>query len=132
MFLEHLTLPLGDLLLLKLQIPKLTVTDIQDICALLITASATDKAMYSMLERVIEVTTRSWRWWRAVSISGEILLGPTLVKNCNISESEAAVIRDEIDMICKRVGFAKKTWRWHLRSLFGDVLPWQETVETLA
>lgn len=129
--LERPTLPAADLLLTKLQIPELTRSDFIDMIALIYAVplgDADDRGIN--LHRIVDVTSRSWRWYKSVTVSLLAMDRELSASLCDLSESDRGVTRSRLRLIEKRILGARKTWWWKARSLIGEVLPWHDRVET--
>lgn len=122
------TLPAADLLLSKLQIRNLTPSDLIDMIALL-HAVPIDSADGIEVQRIVEITSRSWRWYKSVMVSFPAINRALAEPICNISKSDRDLVGSRLRLLESRIFSAPKTIWWKVRSFFGEMLPWYDSVE---
>lgn len=123
--LEPLTLPLSDLLLTKLQIVQLTGRDLADLAALFMDHPLGAGGIDT--ERVIEVCSADWGWWRTVTINLEKVRSELSSGIDGLGPAEDAVRR--VEELAGLLETSAKTTAWKLRSLVGDRLQWYDEPE---
>ena len=122
-------LSLPDLLLLKLQIDARTTADWIDTCAILCAHPDIDRdEAAEQMARVIELCSRSWRWYAACRKAlrgllddgmGQVLLTPL----------EQSLVEGRAETLLRRIEDHPKSLAWWLRSIVGDSLTWIDRVE---
>jgi hypothetical protein len=121
---DHVTLPLAELLLTKLQVADLTDKDIRDCLALLLDHELTANDSGINVTRLCEVTSNDWGWWRTVTEN----LGKVKAHSGDVGlqadRADAAVAR--IDGLLARLETAPKGLRWKARARVGDRVPWRQ------
>jgi hypothetical protein len=118
------TLSPADLLLTKLQVVEVNERDLKDVCALLadqpIAADGID------LERVLEVLTADWGWWRTCTATLDAVTGyATALDGFDARER---VLRSAQE-VRARIDAAPKSVRWKLRAIVGERVRWYELPE---
>lgn len=124
---DRRTLPLADLLLSKVQIVELTLRDRQDLLALLADHPlAPSDADGISLARIEAVCGASWGWWRTTTGTLE-----RLPETSDATAGDARVDRALARARELRDGLRDipRSWRWRLRSVAGERLPWHEAPE---
>lgn len=125
------TLPAADLLLSKLQIPELTSADLIDVMALIhaLAIGNSDKREINIV-RLIEITSKSWRWYKSVTVSLHFIkqaIDDTTV--CQLPNTIRDRVSSQLNVIENAILSSKKTTSWKLRALIGEAVPWKNRVE---
>ena len=131
---DHLTLPLADLVLTKLQIVRVNRKDLIDVMTLMHGYPLTPGDERGInVDRIVSVTRDDWGWWRTVRgnlVKGlEILglerpLGPE-----PLSPESHARIADGLNGLLRAIDVAPKSLRWKLRARVGERVRWYEEPE---
>jgi hypothetical protein len=124
--LEARTLPLADLLLTKLQVVEVNERDLKDAAALLADHELGPDGID--IERVLEVLTSDWGWWRTATATldhvaryaGDLDGFPS-----------AALVVQRATALRERVDAAPKSRRWRLRAMVGERKRWYELPEEI-
>jgi hypothetical protein len=131
------TLPLAELLLSKLQVRRINRKDVLDALVMLGdhplgrgdgTVDAADEGAMINLDRIIELTSNDWGWWRTVSGSLDTIRD---VLASGIEDDELATGRprrfdlaSQIAQLREAIDAAPKSVRWRLRAKVGDRVAW--------
>jgi hypothetical protein len=118
------TLPLADLLLMKLQIVETNDKDFRDMCALLCDQPLADHDDDAInVDYMCELAARDWGLWRTVTMVAGRLgeYAPTLG-----DERLAAIVREKVTTLLMRLDDVPKSRGWRLRARVGDRVRWYE------
>jgi hypothetical protein len=118
------TLPLADLLLMKLQVVETNDKDFRDMCSLLCDQPLADHDDGAInVAYLCELAARDWGLWRTITMVvgrlGEY--APTLG-----DERLAAIVREKVAELQMRLEDVPKTRGWRLRARVGDRVRWYE------
>jgi hypothetical protein len=128
---EPLTIPLAELLLTKLQIFQLNERDQRDIYNLTYHHPVSDAGGSGIeADYIAELCSKDWGLWRTTRATIEQCQAN--LEHYAMPEEAAALIRERLDHLWKRVDAAPKTTRWRLRSRVGDRVKWYEQPEETA
>lgn len=128
--LDKPTLPAADLLLSKLQIRELTAADVIDVVGLLYSVPLGDDPSHELeVGRLIQITTLSWRWYKAVQSAFTVIATTLKTPLCGLDPSARALVGSRITLIEHEIARAPKGFLWKARAKFGDMLPWYDNVE---
>jgi hypothetical protein len=118
------TLPLADLLLLKLQIVEATEKDDVDALALFADHPVGPDGIDG--QYLAGLLAKDWGWWRTATRSLERLLGvaATLPDSAVRQEVESRIRR-----LLAQIEAAPKTRRWRIRARVGERVQWYELPE---
>jgi hypothetical protein len=126
--LRPVTLPLAELLLMKLQIFELNEKDQRDILNLLSHHAITDHDVDAINGAyVAKLCAEDWGLWRTSMLN--------LERSTAVAKSNAYGLRDpsiasaRIDQLVERMDGMEKSRRWRLRQRVGDRMRWYEEVE---
>ncbi len=129
---EHLTLPLAELLLGKLQIVRINEKDLIDAIMLLRehpVGPGDDETINA--EVLTGLTSRDWGMWRTVT--GNLsLVKEFLPKYPQLTEEDRRVVAERLDDLHWRIDETPKSISWKLRARLGNRVKWYEDVEELA
>jgi hypothetical protein len=124
------TLPLADLLLMKLQVVETNEKDLRDMAALLVDQPLADHDDGAInVAYLCELAGRDWGLWRTITmVAGRLdAHAPSL----GDEEIESAV-REKVAELQSRLEAAPKTRGWRLRARLGDRVRWYELPEEVA
>jgi hypothetical protein len=124
------TVPLGDLLLTKLQVVELNYKDLVDIYNLLYghQTSVEEPEGHSIdLERVGRLCASDWGLWRTVASNLDRLVASEHWESIGVHER--ATIAQRLTHLRTAIARAPKSLRWRLRSRVGDRVQWYEEPE---
>lgn len=128
--LESLTLPLAELLMMKLQIVELNTKDQTDIFALLLCADVGDHDRGVLNGRYIaKLCAADWGLWRTVTLNLERTHRALAGLGTGGSH---VVIRDKVARLEAMIEETPKTRRWRLRAKVGERVRWYEEPEEVA
>ena len=122
------TIPLGDLLLTKLQIFAINEKDQRDILNLLyghkLTESDTDgiNAAY-----IAQRCTSDWGLWRTATFNIE--RARTAIPRFDLQPHDEAIVISRLDDLRKRIDAEPKSTKWKLRARVGERVQWYEEPE---
>lgn len=124
---DRLTLPLADLVLSKLQIVDLTPRDRQDLIALLADHPlAGDDAGGISTARIEAICGASWGWWRtAVGTLRAVTQHDARLPD----DPTVALALDRARQLLDVVRAVPRSWRWRVRAVAGERLPWHDDPE---
>lgn len=131
------TIPLAELLLSKLQIRRINRKDVLDALVMLGdhplghgdgSANTAEETALINLDRIVELTSTDWGWWRTVSGSLETIKG---FLDAGVEDSEIDTGRprrfdlaSQLALLGQAIDDAPKTTRWKLRARVGDRVTW--------
>jgi hypothetical protein len=138
------TLPLAELLLSKLQIHKLNRKDVLDVLVMLGdhpvgsgdgSVNAADAGAVINLDRIVDLTSNDWGWWRTVTGSLDSVAG---FLDAGVADEELATGRErrfdprtQIADLRRAIDDAPKSTRWKLRARVGDRVTWYAEPEEM-
>jgi hypothetical protein len=125
------TLPLAELLLMKLQIVELNSKDQNDVMALLTCAQVADHDDQTVNGRyVAELCRNDWGLWRTITMNLVRMREATMARPTP-SAMEARICR-QLAELESMVEQAPKTRKWRLRAKVGERVRWYEQPEEVA
>jgi hypothetical protein len=125
---EHITVPLAELLLTKLQVVQLNEKDLRDILALFAhhdVAEADGDTINAAL--VAKLLADDWGLWRTSKMNVE--RAREGVAGYGLDEATQAAIVDRLDRLWTRIEAEPKSRGWRLRDRIGDRKRWYEEPE---
>ena len=124
----ELTVPLTDLLLMKLQVVELNDKDLRDLLAILADHPVdTGGPDVIDVERIRDLTRNDWGFEH--TIRGTLDHLRRVVERYGLPESAEATIQQRIDALAAALASAPKTIGWRLRAQVGERLRWFELPE---
>ncbi|MBU7018116.1 MAG: hypothetical protein HXS44_11460 [Theionarchaea archaeon] len=126
---EKYTLPLSDLLLMKLQICKINEKDVRDIITMLkdSTLGEEDAAAIINVEYIAEKCSDDWGLYESVLENVKTVV--SLLDQYSLESEEKAIVKNRLKELMKRLLNHEKTAKWMLRSAVGTHMKWCESVE---
>jgi hypothetical protein len=121
------TIPLGDLLLTKLQIFAINEKDQRDILNLLHGHKLTANEDGINVDYVAELCAADWGLWRTATMNIERTRGT--VTRFELAPHDEAVVVSRLDDLRKRIDAEPKSTKWKLRARVGERVQWYETPE---
>jgi len=121
------TLPLGDLLLTKLQIFAINEKDQRDIFNLLHGHKLTDDDEGINVAYIAKICAGDWGLWRTTTMNIERARGAT--QRFQLAPQDEAVVLSRLDDLRKRIDAEPKSRRWKLRARVGERVQWYEDPE---
>lgn len=122
--------PPSDLLLSKLQIVNTTQKDQHDMIALLSDHDVVDGGSEGIaLDRITEVCSGDWGWWRTVTT-----VAATTLDVARRLADEGVIGRlahQRLSRVAEAIEAAPKSRKWKLRARVGDRVRWYEEPEAL-
>lgn len=118
---EHETLPLADLLLLKLQVVETTERDFKDAIALLLDHPLDSGGIDP--DRIAEILNEDWGWWRTATM---VLERTQEFARELEGLDRAEEVRAKVRALLELVEAAPKSRKWKLRARLGDRVRWYE------
>jgi hypothetical protein len=126
--LQPMTLPLAELLLMKLQIFELNEKDQRDIVNLLTCHPIEDHDAHAINGAYIaSLCGQDWGLWRTCSLNLERTESALTANTYNLSEPQTPQAR--VADLVQRLAAADKSRKWRLRDRVGDRVRWYEEVE---
>lgn len=123
---DSLTIPLADLMLMKLQIYETNDKDYLDIIALLVDQPFTDEDRGLDVRRLTEVLGGDWGWWRTCTeVAGRAAAFARGLPDQTIAERVEAHVAE----LNRLLEDAPKSRRWKLRARVGERVRWYELPE---
>jgi hypothetical protein len=125
---EDLTVPLTDLLLMKLQVVQLNDKDVRDALAIL-ADHPVDQDGPDVIDvgRIRELTSNDWGFEHTIRKTLDHLRGAVI--NYGLSEAAVATLSGRIDALVAALDSAPKSLRWKLRAQVGERVRWYELPE---
>ena len=122
------TIPLGDLLLTKLQIFALNEKDQRDILNLLHAHKLTDHDADGVNTSYIAgLCAADWGLWRTVTMNVERVRGA--VQRFELAPHDEEIVVSRLDDLRKRIDAEPKSTKWKLRARVGERVQWYEEPE---
>ena len=115
------TIPPSDLLLTKLQICKMTESDVKDVFALLTDLSLGDRDDESTIDltRIVQILSDDWGFYTTVTDN----------INSLIQTNPEGEIAEKLRKILQAVESAPKTLKWKMRAKVGRKVKWYQEPE---
>jgi hypothetical protein len=126
---EKYTLPLSDLLLMKLQICKINEKDVQDILTMVkdCELGETDVIDVINVEYIAEKCSDDWGLYESVLENLKIVVD--LLTQFDLTDTERAMVKKRLKNLTNRLITHEKTAKWKVRSVVGKHMAWCEIVE---
>lgn len=126
---EKYTLPLSDLVLMKLQICKINEKDIKDIITMVkdCDIGEEDSPHTINVEYIAEKCADDWGLYESVLENLETVV--TFLPQYTLTEKEEATVGKRLKELTRRLINHEKTAKWKLRSVVGKHVRWCESVE---
>jgi len=118
------TVPMAELLLMKLQIVELNEKDVRDAVALFHGHELTDDDTGINQARVAELCADDWGLWRTITHNLE-----TVRQHVPNYEVERDAIHDRLTRLLERIEAEPKSRAWRLRAKVGERKRWYELPE---
>jgi hypothetical protein len=125
---DHLTVPLAELLLTKMQVVELNEKDQRDIVALLAdhdVGPSDDNTINS--DFIARLLAGDWGLWRTTKLNVERIR--QAIPQYDIGADAQATVRDRIDRLWQRIEAEPKSGKWKMRDRIGDRKRWYEQPE---
>jgi hypothetical protein len=127
--LDPISIPLGELLLTKLQIAELNEKDVRDTLALLHDHPLADADGETLnAGRVAVLCAGDWGLWR--TITGNLVACRAFADTYDVPER--AALDERIDALLERIETEPKTRAWRLRARIGERKRWYDLPEEVA
>jgi hypothetical protein len=120
------TLPLADLLLMKLQIVETNHKDMVDILALLVDQTFTEDDSGIDLSYIARLTSGDWGLWRTVTEGAKHVVAFASELG---SFEHAAMVQERVRFFLQGLQQCPKSTAWKLRAKIGDRVRWYELPE---
>jgi len=123
---DDVTLPIADLLLMKLQIFETNAKDMLDITALFVDQELTDDDAGINMPYIEQLTRSDWGLWKTITMVAE--------KTDHFSTSvrgltHGSVVHARIVDFLERLQASEKSRRWKIRARIGEKVRWYELPE---
>jgi hypothetical protein len=120
------TLPLADLLLMKLQVVETNEKDLLDTLAVLLDHPFTDGDEGISLSRINALTGSDWGWWRTTAMVIE--RADAFARRLQSFE-RAAEIHHQVQRYLEALEMSRKSTGWKMRARIGERKRWYELPE---
>lgn len=126
---EPYTISLGDLMLTKLQVVRLTEKDVRDIFTLLkdLPVGEEDRPGLVNFRYIAETCAKDWGLHHTVFRN--VTNMAKYIDHYPLDKDEKEKLLARLDQLRQAVEAAPKTWRWRLRALIGERMPWYQVPE---
>lgn len=126
---ETYTLPLSDLVLMKLQICRINEKDVKDIITMVKDCEIGEKDAPNVInvEYVAEKCSEDWGLYESVLENLQTVV--TLLGQYTLTEEERISVRKRLKELAQRLINHEKTAQWKMRSVIGKHMKWCESVE---
>ncbi len=123
---DDVTLPIADLLLMKLQIFETNEKDMLDIMALFVDQELAEDDSGINMRYIEQLTGSDWGLWRTITMVAE--------KTDHFSRSvdglpNRSVVRTRVVNFLQRLQESEKSRRWKMRARIGEKVRWYELPE---
>jgi hypothetical protein len=125
---DHLTVPLAELLLTKMQVVELNEKDQRDVIALLAdhdVGPSDDNTVNG--DFIARLLAGDWGLWRTTKMNVERIR--QAIPHYDIGADVQATVRDRVDRLWQRIEAEPKSGRWKMRDRIGDRKRWYEQPE---
>jgi hypothetical protein len=123
------TIPLGDLLLTKLQIFAVNEKDQRDIFNLLHGHKLSETDDGINVAYVAKLCAADWGLWRTATMNIERARGGA--QRFELAPEDEAIVLSRLDDLRKRIDAEPKSTRWKLRARVGERVRWYEDPEEI-
>lgn len=123
---DRQTLPLADLLMLKLQIVETNQKDLLDILALLVDQPFTDDDRGINLPYIVKRTSSDWGLWKTLTMVAE--RADAFAQGIASFES-AELVHRQVEHFVSTLASSSKSRSWRLRAKVGERKRWYELPE---
>lgn len=126
---EKYTLPLSDLLLMKLQICKINEKDVKDIITMAKDCIIGDEdAPHTInIQYIAEKCAEDWGLYESVLENLKTVV--TMLDQYPLTDKDKETVEKRLKILTKRLILHPKTAQWKLRSVVGTHMKWCESVE---
>jgi hypothetical protein len=121
------TVPLGDLLLTKLQIFAVNEKDQRDIFNLVYGHKLTESDEGINVPYIAKLCAGDWGLWRTVTMNIDRARGAA--QRFQLAPADEAVVLSRLDELRKRIDAEPKSTKWKLRARVGERMQWYEDPE---
>ncbi len=121
---DHPSLGLAELLLMKLQIVKVTDNDLLDAASILAFHDFGDGPDQVDLSPIVAILSRDWGLWKTVTTNMS-----KLVRWSTHAPARSGEIAESVKALLDAVDRTPKSTRWKLRARVGERMPWYEEPE---
>jgi hypothetical protein len=126
---EPYTISLGDLLLTKLTITRLNAKDVRDILTLLKDLPLGEQDTAGALNFGYMAATCAKDWGLYHTVMTNISHMGQYIDDYPLDADEKKAVLARIARLQREIESAPKSWRWKVRSLVGERVPWHQVVE---
>jgi hypothetical protein len=123
------TIPLGDLLLTKLQIFALNEKDQRDIFNLVHGHKLTEDDEGINVAYIAKLCAGDWGLWRTTTMNIERARGAA--QRFHLAPEDEAIVLSRLDDLRKRIDAEPKSTKWKLRARVGERVQWYEDPEEI-
>ena len=123
------TIPLGDLLLTKLQIFAVNEKDQRDIFNLLHGHKLSETEDGINVAYIARLCAADWGLWRTATMNLERARGGA--QRFELAPEDEAVVLSRLDDVRKRIDAEPKSTKWKLRARVGERMQWYEDPEEI-
>ncbi len=120
---DEQTLPLGDLLLTKLQIAELNQKDVLDIAALVVDHPLTDDETGINQQYIVDIVSSDWGWWRTVTIS--LQHAQDMLPALGLATAQAHTAETRMRGLADAIAAGKRSFKWRMRARVGERAAWR-------
>ena len=126
---EEYTLPLSDLLLMKLQICKINEKDVKDIITMVKDSEIGEEDTSNVinLEYIAEKCSDDWGLYESVLENIETVVA--MLDQYTLTGEEKALVYNRLKELTRMLIHHEKTAKWKMRSAVGKHMKWCESVE---
>jgi hypothetical protein len=117
----------ADLLLSKLQVYHTNNKDLLDIVALLTDQPLTDDDTGINMQRVVDVCSGDWGWWRTVTVVADRT--HTFIQTHELVDRQD--VEDKLNTLRSTLETSPKSRKWKFRARIGDRVRWYEVPEEI-
>ncbi len=120
---NHLTIPLAELILTKLQVVELTEKDIKDVVVLFLDHDLADHDQEMINVGVItKLLATDWGWWRTVTENLQKMRA--FIKDYDLEADNKKPIIDRLNQLQKAIDNEPKSRKWKMRARIGEKKRW--------
>ena len=127
---DYPTIPLAELVLVKLQIYDITEKDLKDVSLVILAHDIGDSDQETInIDHISKILSSEWGFYYTVTENLKFLRDTYLEKFDFLSDQRKDEVRNKIEIMLNRINSQKKSRGWKLRARIGTRRRWYNEVE---
>lgn len=125
---EPLTVPLAELLLMKMQIVQMNEKDVRDLCTLILDHSFGEGNEETFdLAFITDLCARDWGLWKTVTVNAQRVRD--FADAYTLEGGQKLTIAQRLDVLERALEAAPKSLKWRARDRVGERVQWYDLPE---